>query len=135
MQSEDIQLEMSAAESHWQLGRVEAHGRTVKRMLDLMNGERPIRTSDDFSRALCQVFFVQRMQCHESMVSLQSKPFWALHAGGLRQSRQEQKLPAMLWPQARVLKEVNLKKHDVFAPLLVKPLLNQIVVGVLGEHF
>eukprot|EP00435_Cladocopium_sp_Y103_P064515 s837_g26.t1 len=56
MQSEDIQLKMSAAESHWQLGRVEAHGRTVKRMLDLMNMEKPIRTGEEFSRALRQVF-------------------------------------------------------------------------------
>ena len=52
-----FQLKMSAAESHWQLGRVEAHGRTVKRMLDSHEWrERPIRTSGDFSRALRQVF-------------------------------------------------------------------------------
>ena len=56
MQSEDIQLKMSAAESHWQLGRVEAHGRIVKRMLDLMNAEVPIRSEEEFDRAIRQVF-------------------------------------------------------------------------------
>ena len=56
MQSEDIELKMTAAESHWQLGRVEAHGRVIKRMLDLMNAETPIRSGEDFCRALRQVF-------------------------------------------------------------------------------
>eukprot|EP00435_Cladocopium_sp_Y103_P049059 s1658_g14.t1 len=56
MQAEDIKLKMSAAESHWQLGRVESHGKVVKRMLDLMNSESPIRGEDGFGRALWQVF-------------------------------------------------------------------------------
>ena len=51
MQSEDIELKMTAAESHWQLGRVEAHGRVIKRMLDLMNAEVPIRSGEEFGRA------------------------------------------------------------------------------------
>ena len=52
MQVEDIQLKMTAADSHWQLGRVEAHGDVVKRMLDKMNAENPIRTQEEFNRVL-----------------------------------------------------------------------------------
>jgi hypothetical protein len=56
MQSEDIELKMTAADSHWQLGRVESHGHVVKKMLDRMNAEVPIKDNADFSRALRQVF-------------------------------------------------------------------------------
>ena len=56
MQAEDIRLKMSAAESHWQLGRVESHGKVIKRMLDLMDLESPIRGEEAFRRALRQVF-------------------------------------------------------------------------------
>ena len=56
MQSEDIELKMTAADSHWQLGRVESHGHVVKKMLDRMNTEVPIKDNADFSRALRQIF-------------------------------------------------------------------------------
>jgi hypothetical protein len=47
---------MTAADSHWQLGRVESHGHVVKKMLDRMNTEVPIKDNADFSRALRQIF-------------------------------------------------------------------------------
>jgi len=56
MQEEDIKLKMSATDSHWQLGRVEAHGSVVKRMLDRMNSEKPILDNECFQAALRQVF-------------------------------------------------------------------------------
>ena len=56
MQSEDIELKMTATDSHWQLGRVESHGHVIKRMLDRMNAESPILDAESFARALRQTF-------------------------------------------------------------------------------
>ena len=56
MQAEDIELKMTAADSHWQLGRVESHGHAIKRMLDRMNAEIPIKDRNDFQKGLRQVF-------------------------------------------------------------------------------
>ena len=56
MQEEDIKLKMTATDSHWQLGRVESHGRVIKRMLDRMNTEKPIKDTMAFARALRQAF-------------------------------------------------------------------------------
>ena len=59
MQSEDIALKMTATDSHWQLGRVESHGRIVKRMLDRMSHDNPIRNKTEFAKALRQVFMAK----------------------------------------------------------------------------
>ena len=56
MQSEDIELKMTATDSHWQLGRVESHGHVIKRMLDRMNAESPILDAEGFIQALRQAF-------------------------------------------------------------------------------
>eukprot|EP00435_Cladocopium_sp_Y103_P061648 s411_g23.t1 len=56
MQSEDVELKMTATDSHWQLGRVESHGKVIKKMLDRMNAEAPILDSAAFSKALRQAF-------------------------------------------------------------------------------
>ena len=56
LQKEGIKLSVTAGESHWQLGRAEAHGRVVKQMLTSMDIEEPICTPDDFQRCLRQVF-------------------------------------------------------------------------------
>ena len=77
MQSEDIELKMTAAESHWQLGRVEAHGKVIKRMLDLMNAEVPIRNGEEFGRALRQVFSAKKFHVPYSLVLPLNKLFWA----------------------------------------------------------
>ena len=56
MQGEDIALKMTAADSHWQLGRVESHGHVIKRMLDRMNLQKPILDTESFGKALRQAF-------------------------------------------------------------------------------
>ena len=52
MQELDVRVKMIVAEAHWQLGRAEAHGAVLKRMLSRMDHEMPIRTSAEFERAL-----------------------------------------------------------------------------------
>ena len=39
---------MSAGDSHWQLGRTEAHGKIIKQMLTAMDVEKPIEGIDEF---------------------------------------------------------------------------------------
>lgn len=74
MQGEDIQPKMTAADSHWQLGRVKSHGSIIKRMLDRMNVEQPLKTREEVSRALRQAFNAKNTM----MVTHQSKLFWGL---------------------------------------------------------
>ena len=52
---EGIMLRVSASDAHWQLGRVEAHGSTIKEMLSRIDTEKPIFDSEAFRRALVQV--------------------------------------------------------------------------------
>ena len=47
---------MAVGDAHWQLGRVEAHGSIVKKMLDRMDLECPIKTPLEFEEALTQAF-------------------------------------------------------------------------------
>ena len=56
MQSLDVVMKFSAADAHWQLGRVEVHGAIVKRMLDRMHLQRPIRTEEEFRESLRSAF-------------------------------------------------------------------------------
>ena len=49
-------MSVAAGESHWQLGRAEAHGRVIKQMLTSMDVEEPICSPDDFRRSLRQAF-------------------------------------------------------------------------------
>jgi hypothetical protein len=56
MQSLDIHTKLTATDAHWQLGRAEIHGAIVKRMLDRMDLESPIRNMDGFEAALTQAF-------------------------------------------------------------------------------
>ena len=56
LQGEGIRVSMTAAESHWQNGRAEVHGRIVKDMLSRMERERPIETADEFTQCLRQAF-------------------------------------------------------------------------------
>ena len=56
MQSLDIHVKMTAGSAHWQLGRVEIHGSIIKRMLDKMDAEKPIRTPGEFEASLIQAF-------------------------------------------------------------------------------
>ena len=49
-----ITLKVSARESHWQLGRVEAHGSILKGMLTRMDLEVPILEEESFKRAIVQ---------------------------------------------------------------------------------
>lgn len=54
MQENDIRLSMTATDSHWQLGRAEAHGHVLKQMLTRMDADSPIQTADQFAAALTQ---------------------------------------------------------------------------------
>ena len=52
LQKEGIQAQVSAGEAHWQLGRVEAHGKILKGMLSRMDHEQPITEAGEFRRCL-----------------------------------------------------------------------------------
>ena len=54
MQEMDAHAKVSVSDAHWQLGRVEVHGGILKKMLDKMHCDAPIRTSDQFEMALTQ---------------------------------------------------------------------------------
>ena len=58
LQQEGTKLSVAAAESHWQIGRCEAHGRVIiiKNMLNKMNSEEPILSDEDFRRSLRHAF-------------------------------------------------------------------------------
>eukprot|EP00435_Cladocopium_sp_Y103_P020778 s1772_g5.t1 len=56
MQSLDVHIKMSVGAAHWQLGRVEIHGSIIKRMLDKMDTEKPIRDAKEFEASLTQAF-------------------------------------------------------------------------------
>ena len=56
LQQENIKVSMSAGDSHWQLGRTEAHGKIIKQMLTAMDVEEPIESVDEFKRCLRQAF-------------------------------------------------------------------------------
>lgn len=52
MQSLDVRIKMTAAEAHWQLGRVEVHGGVLKKMFDKMDFERPVTSPEEFEQML-----------------------------------------------------------------------------------
>ena len=52
MQALDVRIKMTAAEAHWQLGRVEVHGGVLKKMFDRMDCERPITSPEEFEQML-----------------------------------------------------------------------------------
>ena len=56
LQSENIRVVMAAGDSHWQIGRVEIHGKIIKDMLTRMDKEQPIRNTSDFQKCLRQAF-------------------------------------------------------------------------------
>ena len=56
MQSLDVHVKMTVSDAHWQLGRVEIHGSIVKKMLDKMDAEKPIRTAEEFEQSLIHAF-------------------------------------------------------------------------------
>ena len=56
LQGDGTQVSMTAASSHWQNGRSEAHGKIVKMMLTRMGKDMSIDTVGEFSRCLRQVF-------------------------------------------------------------------------------
>ena len=56
MQESGTRVNMSATDAHWQLGRAEIHGSTIKKMLTRMDIQTPIDSSVAFQRALRQAF-------------------------------------------------------------------------------
>eukprot|EP00435_Cladocopium_sp_Y103_P027437 s224_g6.t1 len=56
LQGEGIRVSMTAAESHWQNGRAEVHGKIIKGMLSRMEKEHPIETAEEFTQCLRQAF-------------------------------------------------------------------------------
>ena len=52
LQKGGMQAQVSAGEAHWQLGRVEAHGRILKSMLSRIDHEQPITEVGEFRRCL-----------------------------------------------------------------------------------
>ena len=63
MQEAGIKVNMSASDSHWQLGRAEIHGSTVKQMLSRMDLEKGIESSHEFRKALRHVFLAKNSLC------------------------------------------------------------------------
>ncbi|CAE7222825.1 GIP [Symbiodinium pilosum] len=62
-QEAGIKVNMSASDSHWQLGRAEIHGSTVKQMLSRMDLEQGIESSHEFRRALRHAFAAKNTLC------------------------------------------------------------------------
>ena len=54
LQQEGVRAHVSAGEAHWQLGRVEAHGKILKGMLTRMDKQEPIRSEAAFRLCLRQ---------------------------------------------------------------------------------
>ena len=52
LQRDGICAKVAAGESHWQVGRVEAHGKTLKAMLSRMDAETPITDDVEFRQCL-----------------------------------------------------------------------------------
>ena len=52
LQKENIKSKVSAAESHWQLGRVESHGKILKEILSRMDSEHEIGDEQEFRLCL-----------------------------------------------------------------------------------
>ena len=52
MQSLDVRIKMTAAEAHWQLGRVEIHGGVLKKMMDKVDCEFPVTSLEQFEQML-----------------------------------------------------------------------------------
>ena len=48
IQRDGICVRVSASESHWQIGRTEAHGKILKSMITRMNAEQPINNEAEF---------------------------------------------------------------------------------------
>ena len=63
MQELGCKTHVSAGDSHWQLGRAEVHGYTIKRMLTRMDLEVQIGSSLDFKQALRQAFAAKNTLC------------------------------------------------------------------------
>ena len=59
LQKENIKAKVSAAESHWQLGRDEAHGRIIKDMLTRMDSEQAIGDEQEFQLSLRQAIWAK----------------------------------------------------------------------------
>ena len=55
LQREGVRAHVSAGEAHWQLGRVESHGRIIKGMLSRIDSQDPIQTDAEFRLCLRQV--------------------------------------------------------------------------------
>ena len=62
-QREDIKIGMTATESHWQIGRVESHGKISKTVLTKMEREQPIVTEEDFDICLRHCFNAKKSLC------------------------------------------------------------------------
>ena len=56
MQSIDAHVKTTVGAAHWQLGRVEIHGAIVKKMLDKMDAEKPIQSTEEFETCLTHAF-------------------------------------------------------------------------------
>ena len=59
LQRENIKSRVSAAESHWQLGRVEAHGKIIKEILSRMDSEHEVADEQEFRLRLRQAVWAK----------------------------------------------------------------------------
>ena len=123
MQEAGIKVHMSASDSHWQLGRAEIHGSTIKQMLNKMD----LESSVAFQRALRQAFNAKntlsridgytpqqavigissrRWHGPATIIAIEkSKVVWLAHSGRLVRASPEQLRPASLREWQRVPKD------------------------------
>ena len=87
MQSLDVHVKMTVSDAHWQLGRVEIHGSIVKKMLDKMDAEKPIRTAEEFEQSLIHAFNAKNSLPGLKGILL-NRLFWEYHGGCLGHSLQ-----------------------------------------------
>ena len=55
LQEHSVESFVIPTEAHWQLGRAERHGATLKHMLDRYHQDRPITTQEEFDQSLIQL--------------------------------------------------------------------------------
>ena len=99
LQENGIQPKVTARDSHWQLGRTEVHGAILKRMLDRMDQEVPIKSPEEFQENLIQAVCAKNALSRVRALLRRTRPmrepfeegdwvlYWRRKGGNLRRER------------------------------------------------
>ena len=106
LQEYGIQMKVSARDSHWQLGRAEVHGSSLKRMLERMDKERPINDPENFRECLVQAC-IAKNACPGLRGIHRNKQFWESLGDFQHQSPQTRNRQVMHWRLGTLLRVTN----------------------------